>query len=118
MKLRLKSMTTDVTVISIADSNNKDCSWFKFGYLTWQAGVSDQACKQRSGGRDMCQAPVCLSVYLSVCLSVCLPVSVRRLSQLARLVIELCTKRHKSHCRRHRQRRHWRRVRHLNQPWW
>jgi len=54
----------------------------------------------------MCQAPVCLSVYLSVCLSVCLPVSVRRLSQLARLVIELCTKRHKSHCRRHRQRRH------------
>ena len=48
-----------------------------------------------------------LSVYLSVCLSVrlCVSISVRHLSQLVRVVIELFTKRHKSHCRRHRSRR-------------
>ena len=63
----------------------------------------DQTNVARGGGsrQDTCQAPVCLSVYLSVCVSI----SVRHLSQLVRVVIELFTKRHKSHCRRHRSRR-------------
>jgi len=67
--------------------------------------------RSETSGQAACQAPVCLSLCLSVCACVRVSVSVRHLSQLVRVVIELFTKRRKPHCRRRR-----RRIRHLNQP--